>query len=354
MQAVVVQRVVPLLGVALGWLGPVTPAAAGAGGGGTDPAARFLRVDPGARVGGNTQVAAAARARLVGVPRRVNFMLGLGPRQRIVGGRGHDQLGVRGLAGRIFGAGGPDLIHGGPGRDRLHGGRGRDLIYGGGGRDLISGGPGRDRVIDRSGAAIVRAGGGDRVEVADGDGDDQVLCTAGWAARLAVDRHDRVDPSCSGRAEVTYRRPVARAAQQPVTGNGSNDNPYTAPCDNPQLIDCTVSSFGRRSLTGWWTHEFVPAYKCPADHPYLLGRWYAPFGTFLPQGVEVDGLGPIGVAITGWSSTTPPGQDFLVFTGTTTGYPNSSATSWRTETNYYRVILHCTSDWRHHFNPNID
>ena len=38
---------------------------------------RLLRLDPGALVGGNTQVASVAGARVVGVPGRVNFMLGL-------------------------------------------------------------------------------------------------------------------------------------------------------------------------------------------------------------------------------------------------------------------------------------
>ena len=43
----------------------------------------------------------------------------------------------------------------------------------------------------------------------------------------------------------------------------------------------------------------MPAYKCPASHAYLYAQGYAPFGTSLPDGVEVAGLGPIGVSITG-------------------------------------------------------
>jgi hypothetical protein len=64
-------------------------------------AARLLRLDPAARVGGNTQVATPAGAGLVGVPGRVNFMLGLARRQQIVGGNGHDQLGARGHGARV-------------------------------------------------------------------------------------------------------------------------------------------------------------------------------------------------------------------------------------------------------------
>jgi hypothetical protein len=318
-----------------------------------DLAARLMRLDPGARLGGNTQVATAAGARVLGVPRRVNFMVGLGPRQRIVGGLRHDQLGFRGAAGRIFGAAGPDLIHGGPGRDRLYGGRGDDLIYGGGGRDRLRGGPGRDRLIDGRGATTVRGTGSDRIDVADGRGDDRVLCAGGPIRRIELDRDDRIGPGCSGRlARLVYRRPeaapLARAAQGPVAGDGSNLTPYTAPCDDPGLVDCTVSSFAARSLTGWWANEYVPAYRCPRDHRYLLDQGYAPFGTRLPRGIEVQGLGPIGVSITGWDTTTPPpGRVFPWVIGTTTGGVDSSATSWSFGTNSYRVILHCTSDPNH-------
>lgn len=74
-----------------------------------------MRLDPGAQVGGNSQVASAAGARLLGVPHRVNLHAGVGPREVIMGGPGHDELGVLGDAGRICGGGGPDLIHGGAG-----------------------------------------------------------------------------------------------------------------------------------------------------------------------------------------------------------------------------------------------
>jgi len=103
---------------------------AGASPGRDKLAARLMRLDPAARLGGNTHVATAARARVSGVRGRVNFMIGLAPRQRIVGGAGHDQLGAHGAAGaRIHGGRGDDLIHGGRGHQRLQGGRGHDFIH---------------------------------------------------------------------------------------------------------------------------------------------------------------------------------------------------------------------------------
>jgi RTX calcium-binding nonapeptide repeat (4 copies) len=357
-------------------------------------AARLLRLDPGARVGGNTQVASAAGARLLGVPGRVNFMVGLGPRERLVGGSEHDQLGAFGAGGaRVHGAGGEDLIHGGAraqvlaggaandlifggaghdlltggrghdmirgghGHDRIDGGRGHDRIHGGPGRDRLEGGHGRDRLVDRQGATVAVAGPGDRVDVADADS-DRVLCAAGSTNRIVVDRGDRLHPNCSGPAmAVTYRRPpngpptadapAANAAQQQqVTGKGSDDNPFTAACDDETQEDCLVSAFPARSIIGLWEGDTPPAYICPATHPYLYSRDYGPFGTTLPRGVEVVGLGPIGVYIGDVSIT---GANFA--TGTRNGsgdlIPSAGATNWAFGTNSYRVQLHCTTNILH-------
>ena len=327
-------------------------------------AIRLLRLDPGALVGGNTQVASVAGARLVGVPGRVNFMIGLGPRQRIVGCRGHDQLGARGVGGSVHGGPGHDLIHGFGGHDRLHGGHGHDLVHGGGGddrivgghgHDLIRGGHGHDRLhggagddrfIDRQGNTVVITGPGtNHVDLADGNS-DRVHCAPGSTNRIVVDRGDRVHRHCRSQASIVlYRQPPAahtthqssRSAQQSrITGDGSSDNPYTAPCDNEKQTICVVSSFRARSLSQLWDSENVPAYKCPASHAYLHAQSYAPFGTALPDGVEVAGLGPIGVSISGIKTS----GGWAV--GTSTGFPNSSATSWSIGTNSYQVKLHCS------------
>jgi hypothetical protein len=58
--------------------GVAAPAVLGKGGASPDAdelAGRLIRLDPGARLGGNTQLATATRARISGVRNRVNFMM---------------------------------------------------------------------------------------------------------------------------------------------------------------------------------------------------------------------------------------------------------------------------------------
>ncbi|MBS1880704.1 MAG: hypothetical protein JST31_14430 [Actinobacteria bacterium] len=81
----------------------------------------------------------------------------------------------------IHGRGGPDVIRGGGGHDVLYGGAGNDFIKGGPGADVLYGGPGADRIDDVSGPTVVHTGSDagpawDRVDVADGRGDDVVVC----------------------------------------------------------------------------------------------------------------------------------------------------------------------------------
>ena len=312
-------------------------------------AAQLSRLDPGARLGGNTHIATAAEALLVGVPGRVNFMMGLAPRQRIVGGHGHDQLGASGAGSVVRGGRGHDLIHGKGGRQVLVGGQGHDHIFGGPGRDHLHGGPGNDRLVDSEGETVVTTGSGrNEVHIADGDGDERVVCARGSVNRIQADRGDSLHPRCrQGRSQVSYVRPTtrtpaaAKAAQsQPVSGTGTHDDPYIASCDNETDNPCLISAFAARSLSGFWANEFVPAYKCPTSHPYLYDKNYAPAGTALIKGVEVAGLGPIGVSITGFFSV----DLTTVFrvTGIDTGTFNSSATNWTSGTNSYQVKLHCT------------
>jgi hypothetical protein len=288
--------------------------------------------------------------RVIGVPRRVNFILGLGPRERIVGGHRADQLGARADAGRVFGAGGNDLIHGGPRTQMLHGGPGNDRLDGGPGEDRLDGGPGNDRIIDAQGATTVRTGTGrDLVDVGDGRPDDRVLCAPGSIKRIQADPGDRIDASCRRAAAVriVYRRPGAAPPARPaqaVSGDGSNERPFTAPCDNLSSGLCNVSAFASRTLDRFWANEYVPAYQCPQGHPYLLDLSYSLAA--LPNGVEIQGLGPIGVSITG-VSTTPQnvgGRDVNLGTGTKTDFPNSSATSWSLSPVSYKPILHCTGN----------
>jgi hypothetical protein len=303
-------------------------------------AERLLKRDPGARLGGESQVATAPGAVLRARPGRINFMFALGDGQRLIGGSGHDELGAyHGARGvRIWGGRGPDLIHGFRGDQRLLGGPGNDQIYGGAGDDVINGGAGRDRIIDNGGRTVVITGPGrDRVDLADGDGGDRVVCEPGQVDRIVADGGDTLHPRCGQAARAA---PAAGAAQA-VGGNGTNADPFTTACSNPQPVDCTITGFASRSLSRLWTNEFVPAYICPRDdHPYLLNREYAPFGTTLPAGVEIEGLGPVGVSITGVSQLVRRGRA----NGTQTGTGVSSVTNWTPGTASYRVLLHCTSD----------
>jgi hypothetical protein len=156
-------------------------------------------------------------------------------------------------------------------------------------------------------------------------------------------------------AVVALAVPAGAPAQQlvvivedaPITGSGTYNDPYKAPCVTPQQSVCETHVFAARSLTGLWANEYVPAYKCPTSHPYLYNHNYAPAGTRLPSGVEVVGLGPIGVSITATQWEEGPaewdGWIYAYNTATSTGFPDTSATNWTAGTNYYQVKLHCTN-----------
>jgi Ca2+-binding RTX toxin-like protein len=123
-----------------------------------------------------------------------------GPGNNLIsGGQGNDV--IRGGAGN-------DTLYGGPGNDRIYGGPGNDRIYGGPGNDRIYGGPGNDQIVDRRGATIVFPGSGtNRVDVADGRGDDRVVCAPGSINHIVADPGDRVARGCRGKGStVRYIR----------------------------------------------------------------------------------------------------------------------------------------------------
>ena len=133
-------------------------------------------------------------------------------------------------------------------------------------------------------------------------------------------------------------------------GDGSNANPFVAPCDDPQTVDCTITAFPVRSLSGAWANEYVPAYRCPADHQYLLNQGYSPPFTSWGPGVQImedQTPNAIGVSIEGNSYFDEPSPPNL-FSGTLTGFPNSSAINWLWGgTHWYKVVLHCSSNRCH-------
>ena len=292
--------------------------------------------DPGGRVGGNTIVIGGTGGTIYAVPDRANYILDLGSHQSVLAdGAGNDQVGALGK----------DVT--------IRAGSGRDLIYGGAGGTLI-GGSGHDTLADVKGDATVLVRGSDNEVVVSGHG-DRVSCALGSRDDVIYDAvHDSVNRIChSDHARV---RPDSRlhapglarlAAATTIEGNGSNEDPFVAPCTTvtkPHF--CTVSVFPERPLSGLWANEYVPAYRCPDDHPYLLNQDYSPgFGTVIPHGVEIaEDWGapwPIGISIT--ATVKPPGSGFIGYTyGTATGFPRSSATNWTTGSHHYKVIFHCT------------
>jgi hypothetical protein len=218
----------------------------------------------------------------------------------------------------------------------LHGGRG----------DTLDGGPGDDLIVDPQGGAIIRPGAGRNEVRAPGKG-DLIVCSPDSTANFIVaDRSDRIAPSCrAANATVRYASaPAAHDAQVSISGDGSDDRPFHAPCDSVSGSDCPVT-FPARTLRGLWANESVPAYQCPFEFPFLLSQNYAPWGTSLPPGLEVRGLGPIGVAIVGWRSIFTDDGKTTSLAGTFRNKAfGGSATSWSTGTNPYQVVLHCTSD----------
>jgi hypothetical protein len=309
--------------------GLVAPAAAGG-----PPAAQLTAKDPGALLGGTTIVVAKPGAHLFGVPERRNHLAALGAGATVDGGSRADVLAARAPRVTLRGRAGRDVIHGGP-------------------DGMLIGGPGADLLTATRGGAKVQAGAGD-VVVLEGRG-DRVVCRSG-ARGVVVLRSPgtAVEPACR-RGGARVRALAARSAKPPasreglVTGDGSDENPFTAPCDDPGDVDCTVSAFPHRGLSGSWANEYVPAYECPADHPYLVSKEYAPPFTSWGAGVEIqedDSRFPIDVSITSQRLLQPPLAN--VFGGTYTGYPNSSATNWLWGgSHWYKVVLHCTSDKCH-------
>jgi hypothetical protein len=302
------------------------------------PAHRLKSQDPGARLGGATLVGTSGHDRIVGGS-KADFIRALRGDDRVHGGAGHDEIG------------------GGPGNDRLRGGPGPDYLLGGPGADTIAGGPGSDYIIDHRGPTVVSTGQGDyTVDVRDGHCDDRIKCR-GLKGTVYADRHDTIRRNCrTGRGRVIYTKPpkaqkdhtyVSPAPNQ--SGSGTNDDPFTArlssdQCNQTQADACGVW-FNGRDLKGFWTNEYVPAYRCPASFPWLINRDVRSSDLALPRGVS-GASDNTGVAITGYSGDVGKRIGPVAFryaTGTLTGFPYSSATSW-TFNGGYQIGLYCTDD----------
>ncbi len=254
-------------------------------------AAHLATLDPGARADATTIVGTGTGQIIYGVPGRTNFIAALGSDETVFGGDRNDQLGGRGDHVTIVAGNGNDLIYGGPGGTVI-GGTGRDV--------LVETKPHASVIVKGSENEVAVTGSSDRVLCVPGIRDDVIYAGASDTVSNACRAdHARVLPAGALRHARAVLRSTASGA---ITGDGSNDNPFTASCDDPQHVDCTVSTFPSRTLTGSWQNEYVPAYECPVDHPYLLDHGYAPFGTSLPHGVEIREdatVWGIGISISG-------------------------------------------------------
>jgi hypothetical protein len=312
-------------------------------------AKHLVAKDPGARVGGNTIVVTGKGERVLGVPDRPNFIVALGSGETISACSRSSELGALGKRDTIVVGGGHELVVGGP-DDKI-----------------IASGTGHDLVVDtHPNATIELESPGDEVIVSGHH--DHVVCSGdAFGEEIHKNSSDSVSKSClkdhnQVKQDALMLVPAARIARAPaahaaaVSGNGSDSNPYTAPCDRPPnqppgaAASCTVS-FPARTLSGFWANEFVPAYSCPASRyvdtnfPYLVNQNYAPAGTALLNGVEVQGLGPIGAEI-----RFPKWTQYYYsyrFYATGTLSRGSSATNWTLGSASYRVVLHCTNDALH-------
>lgn len=102
-----------------------------------------------------------------------------------------------------------------------------------------------------------------------------------------------------------------------------------------------------RHLKGWES-EKVPAYQCPTTHPYLIDQNFAPGGTTLIKGVEINQTAnpwPIGVSVTVWTPEIDGDTGRVYSRGISSDALASSATNWDPlHTRAYQVKLHCTND----------
>jgi hypothetical protein len=249
------------------------------------------KLNPAALLGGKSTVGTKPKQELHGVHGKPNFIVALGDGATIHGASKNNQLGAIGDGAKIVPPNhGHSLIVAGPHSKIVVSGQGHNLIF-----------------SHANGATIILESPGDEL-IANGPHDRIVCAKHANHELIEVAKGEKVTRSCKGHHNtiehlttsfVSARSSAATAhnSSARVTGDGSNENPYGAACDDPSKVDCTVSSFASVTLNGFWTTESVPAYACPQDHGYLLNQNYAPAGTSLINGVEVEGLGKVGVSI---------------------------------------------------------
>lgn len=293
-------------------------------------ARRIAAEDPGAAVGGNTIVVTGDGATVFGASHRSNFIFALGSNDTVVGGDGRDEL------------------HGLGENDTIRAGSGDAYVWGGPGGTLV-GGTGRDALFDSSPDAIVKVRSAHSAVVVSG-AHDTVICSPGVHNDLIdASASDTVSKACRTDHDrllgVREARPEPRMAASRMTGAGTDSDPNVAPCDNAMDVVCT-STLEARGVRAT-REDRMPAYRCPADHPWLQNRSYAPKTgpiLILGPGVEVkEDSGPpfpIEFRIVRFSVAND-GHGGNVITGLKVNNQAINGDSFHSH--WYYLILHCTS-----------
>jgi hypothetical protein len=321
----------------------------------TEKLAKHLhKLNPGGKVGGKSIVGTKPKEELHGVHGKPNFIVALGDEETIHGASKNDQLGAIGKGTKIVPSNhGHSLIVAGPDSEVVVTGKGHNLIF-----------------SNAEGTTIILESPGDEV-IAKGPRDKIVCAKHSSHELIEVAKGEKVSKGCRGHHNEIERlttssvsaRSSSATAHASVEGFGTNSHPFIAPCDNPSQVDCTVSSFAKRlvpcpGINCLWGTENVPVYRCPGrvdvapsgethvfDHPYLLNQNYAPAGTHLDNGVQVEGLGPVGADIRTINEPDPFQGTGFFRVETSSGH--STVTNWTLGFQHYKVILHCTSDPTH-------
>jgi hypothetical protein len=308
-------------------------------------AERLRRLDPGALVGGESIVGTRPGQQLRGVHGRPNFIAALGDGETIHGASINDELGAGPHARDvkiIAPVRGHSLIVAGAGGRVVASGKGHNLIY--------SHAAGATIVLESPANEVIADGPHDKIVCASHSSHELIEITRGVkVSKSCKGHHNQIEPAPAASPSASSSAASAHASSATVLGSGTNADPYMPDrCDegdDPTWDTgwgCTAT-FPARTLTGFWANEAVPSYACPRG-TWLKAHYYAPFGTSLPKGVEVDGLGDIGVSITGVYHYAIPETGYLLANQTATGGGYSSATNWTADSASYTVILHCTSD----------
>jgi hypothetical protein len=312
------------------------------------------KLDPGGKVGGKSIVGTKPKQELHGSHGKPNFIVALGDGETIHGASKNDQLGALGDGAKIVPSNhGHSLIVAGPHSKIVVPGKGHNLI--------VSHAKGATIVLESPGDEVIANGPHDRIVCAKHANHELIEVAKGEkVSKSCRGHHNEIEPLASSSVSA---RSSAATAHASVEGEGTNSHPFIAPCENPSQVDCTVNGFAPRlvpcpGINCLWGTENVPVYRCPGrvnvdtggephviDHPYLLNQNYAPAGTHLDNGVEVDGLGDVGALI--HTINTPETFQGTGFFRVETSSVDSTVTNWTLGFQHYTVILHCTSDPTH-------